>query len=51
MLLLGIQIVRLRDSEVRPDEGTKGVAPLIDANTRVSGVMKNIHPLDDVLIP
>jgi hypothetical protein len=50
MLLLRLQIIRLRDSEVRPDEGTKRVAPLINAHARMPGMPKNVHPLDDVLI-
>jgi hypothetical protein len=37
-------------SEVRPDEGTKRVAPLINAHARMPGMTKNVHPLDDVLI-
>ncbi len=50
VLLLSIQVVGLRDSEVRPNEGAKRVASLVYANTRMSGVSKNVHPLDDVLI-
>ncbi len=50
VLLHEIQVIRLRDSEVRSDERTERVAPFINANSRMSGMSKDIHPLDDVLI-